>query len=122
MNETIPGALDAVKERWRMDKTVSGQTVVIFLITSLVAAFGNIAAMVWMARGFVADVEKISNTQALDRARIVILEAARSTEGAEKMVNASRMAVLENRAVNTEAAVLRVESDVKKLLERRGQP
>jgi len=29
------------------------------------------------------------------------------------------MAVLENRAVTTEAAVLRVEADVKKLLERR---
>jgi hypothetical protein len=119
MSNTVPGALDALKERWRVDKTISGQALVVLLLTALAAMIGNIATVVWFARGVVAETEALADAQQKDRERITVLEGARNAEGAEKMANASRMAVLENRAVTTEAAVLRVEADVKKLLERR---
>lgn len=119
---TIPGALDAVKERWRLDKTISGQALVVLLLTSLVAMIGNIATVVWFARGVVAETERLASDQKLASERITVLENARQSEGAERTATASRMAVLENRAVTTEAAVLRVEADVKKLLERRREP
>jgi hypothetical protein len=112
MSNTTPGALDAVKERWRLDKTVSGQTVIIALVSFVGASLMNLAAIVWFAGRVVADVEKNSED-------IAALQSAQFLERNEKMANASRMAVLENRAVTTEAAVLRVEADVKKLLERR---
>ena len=119
---TIPGALESVRNRWRIDKAVSGQTVVIVLLSFMGASLMNLVALIWMARGFVADQEQLVNNQRMDRERIIVLETARQAEAIEKVLNASRMAVLEDRTANTQAAVLRIEADVKQLISRRSQP
>jgi len=64
----------------------------------------------WLARGMVAELHETRRDGEETLRRVTALEQARNPE---------RLAVVESRTASTEAAVLRVESDVKRLLEMR---
>ncbi len=98
-------------ERWHLSKSVS--------ITLIVGMALQFVVGVWMARGALSEIHEEINYTRLEgqesKRRIEALEQARSTEKVSE-----RLAVVESRVANTEAATLRIESDVKTLVRRSG--
>jgi len=86
-------------EHWHLDKKVP-----IALILTLVLHLGG---SVWFFRGMLADLHETQR-------RVAALEGARTNEKVSE-----RMAVLESSVKDTKETTLRIEADVKKLLERR---
>ena len=86
-------------ERWHITKAVP----VSLLVALLLQFFGG----VWIARGLVADLQETSR-------RVTALETARISERVSE-----RLSVVENQVSDTRAATLRIEADVRKLVERK---
>ncbi len=105
---TKPGDLSGPreKERWHLTKAVP-ITLIVGMLTQLVVG-------VWLVRGLVAELHETRREGLETQRRVTALEQARQSERLSE-----RLGVVESRTTSTEAAVLRVESDVKKLLERR---
>ena len=87
------------KEKWHVSKAVP--------ITLLVALLIQFIGVVWIARGLVGDLSDTSR-------RVTALETIRASERASE-----RLSVVETQIGDTRAATLRIEADVKKLVERR---
>ena len=87
------------QERWHITKAVP--------VSLLVALALQFVGGVWIARGLVADLRETSR-------RVTTLENARASEKVSE-----RLAVVEGQVSDTRAATLRIESDVRKLVERR---
>ena len=89
-------------EQWHLSKSVPVTLIGAMVCQLLIAG--------WMARGLVAEMQETRREAQETIRRVVVLEQARNPE---------RLAVVESRTATTEAAVLRVEADVKRLLERK---
>lgn len=87
------------QERWHITKAVP--------VSLLVALFLQFVGGVWVVRGLVADLRETSR-------RVTALEASRASEKVSE-----RLAVVEGQVSDTRAATLRIEADVRKLVERR---
>ena len=87
------------QERWHITKAVP--------VSLLVALFLQFVGGVWVARGLVADLQETSR-------RVTALETSRASEKVSE-----RLAVVEGQVSDTRAATLRIEADVRKLVERR---
>jgi len=86
-------------ERWHITKAVP--------VSLLVALLLQFVGGVWIARGFLGDLQETSR-------RVTALEIARASEKVSE-----RLAVVEGQVSDTRAATLRIEADVRKLVERR---
>lgn len=94
------------RERWHVSKAVP--------VTLIVGLLANTMLGVWMARGLVADLHETRRDVADTTRRVTALESIRSTERVSE-----RLAVVESQVTDTKAAILRVEANVQKLVERR---
>ena len=90
---------DMSEERWHLSKAVPVSLIFVLMLQF----FGG----VWVARGLVADLQETSR-------RVTALETARISERVSE-----RLAVVEGQVSDTRAATLRIEADVRKLVERR---
>ena len=86
---------------WHLDKRVP--------ITLILALLGHLVGSVWFFRGLVSEMEET-------RRRVASLEVARVNERVSE-----RMAVMESQLTDTRAAALRMEVDVRKLVDRKSQ-